>query len=180
MLKVYRICIVFLLINISVAYANSMALKNIFDSQSYHYAIHYPSQWKVHDHGDGVVVFKPFTDSKTFINIQTIYTKKAGGHYATVKDLMDDFKSEVPRHAAGVTFFARQPIVLQQPNGEKLVGESITLTFKDHLQWLKHWQVMLVNQSGRVFQAFGYRAPIRNFDANYALATEMLQTWVIE
>lgn len=164
-----------------VTYANSNSLTHAFDSTAYHYSIHYPENWTPRDLGNGVVVFrfssiKP--SYKLLVNIQTIYTKKAGGHYATVKDLMDDFISQVPLHTSRSHFSDRKPITLPQPNSNSYSGESITLTFNENGQVLKHWQVMVMSRDGRVFQAWAYRAPVQYYDINYPIASAMLATWV--
>ncbi len=179
MFKQFLVSSLLLLGYYSLVYADSDLLKHTFTSQKYRYSIQYPNQWRPHDEGSGVVVFKdlPGKEAYTLVNIQTIYTKKAGGHYATVKDLMDDFISQVPKHTAGVKFFKRTTISLPQDQDEQ--GESVSLIFNENGHQLKHWQVMFLSKDGRFFQAWGYRAPVSSYEVNYPLAKAMLESWVI-
>lgn len=151
-------------------------------SQDDHYSIKYPATWDSFDRGKGVVVFKNHADKTGYplmVNIQTLYTKKGGGKYATVKDLMDDFYSQVPMHVEQAKFVERSSIVLTEPDGTKIYGEQTVLTFVMNNHTLKQWQVMLMNQNGKIFQAFAYRAPIEFFEANKSTAQAMFNSWVV-
>lgn len=158
-------------------FANAPLPMRSFVSQAYHYSIHYPASWQCHAKDQGVVVFNTQAAS---VNIQTIYTKKGGGHYASVKDLMDDFQSQVPRHTQHAHFLERHPFVLTQTTGEKLTGEATTLTFYENGQTLKQWQIMLISRDGLIFQAWAYRAPVKEYADNLTDAVAMLRSWVID
>ncbi len=151
----------------------------LYENQNYKYSIQVPDKWQAHDHGDGVVVFNS-PHAQTTVNIQTIFTKKAKGHYENVKALMDDFVSQVPKHTQHAKFTDRKPIVLTLSNGTKLIGESIILTFFENDVSFKQWQVMLINQDGRLFQAFAYRAPVNDYDLDYKKAMTMFASWNID
>lgn len=148
----------------------------------YHYSIHYPNTLTYSDHGDGMVTFKGkvgVPPSPMFVNIQTIYTKNHTGKYATVKDLMDDFTTQVPRNNPEANFLERKPITLVEPDGTKLKGEQTILTFTEKKVLLKQWQIMVMNQNGTMFQAWAYRAPLKYFDINRPIALAMLASWEI-
>jgi len=168
---------------ISAVFAAENPLPNLFTSKAYHYSIRYPAAWKMRERDDGVVVFAA-QDAKLkkifTINIQTIYTKQGGGKYKSIKDLMDDFGTQVPMHTEDAKFLDRNSFALSEPDGSTLSGEQTTLTFKENGQTYKQWQVMLINHDGNLFQAWAYRAPITVFDANRQLAASMLASWVID
>src|SRR5258708_7326080 len=95
------------------AYADKAPGMQVFEGSKYGYHIDYPATWKVYDHNDGVVVFKTQMNKDAYpatVNIQTIYTKKDQGSYATVKDLMDDFEKNADKHADNVKLLDRKPI----------------------------------------------------------------------
>lgn len=166
----------------TLAYAKQGDLSQSFISKSYRYAILYPASWKCADHGKGVVVFKGSGIDPHYplmINIQTILTKKAGGEYVSVNDLMNDFRSQVPQHTQHAKFIDRNPIELLEPDGSKLYGEETLLTFYENKQTFKQWQIMMVSHDGMLFQAWAYRAPQAAFDANRPIAESMLRSWVI-
>lgn len=147
------------------------------------YEIKYPKAWKAHIGDDGVVFFAyEIPDTKIIIkvNIQTIFTKAGGGKYKDVKDLMDDFLIQAPRHSQHAKLFNRKPIEFTGADGAKLSGEQITLTFEENKQEYKQWQIMMISQDGKVFQAFAYRAPIKYFDEYLPGVTAMLDSWVIQ
>jgi hypothetical protein len=178
--KMIPIISLVILSTMTMALTTGIRLANEFHSIGYHYSIHCPADWKITDRGNGVVVFryKANQSMPMTINIQTIYTKKGGGKYKNVKDLMDDFYSQVPMHTQHATFLERKPIHLTQPDGIMLNGEETTLTFKENGRIDKQWQVMLQNQDGNLFQAFAYRAPVTVFDVYRPVATAMLASLV--
>lgn len=157
--------------------ANTRMLK--FTSSS-NYTIEYPSTWRSFDRDEGVVLFK--NDYKKMgypllVNIQTIYTKKAGGAYPNVKTLMDDFYAQVPKMVDQGKFSDRSPFELTTVDGTKLKGEQTFLTFVVNKNTIKQWQIMLVTPDNKIFQTFAYRAPIEVFDANKPIADAMLKSW---
>ena len=172
----------FIFIVTSNAYAENDTLTNVFASNLYQYSIRYPTTWKLAEHGEGVVVFtgQDAQSKRHFtVNIQTIYTKKGGGKYKSIKDLMDDFRSQVPIHTQEAKFLDRAPFDLKETDGSTTSGEQTTLTFKENKQTYKQWQIMLTSKDGKLFQAWAYRAPIESFDANRPLAASMLASWII-
>lgn len=178
MIKHYFLALLILLTPLT-----AFAADTSFSSNLYRYSINYPANWRIAEHGNGVVVFtaKDASSKKTFtVNIQTIFTKKGGGKYKSIKDLMDDFREQVPMHTQAAKFLERKPFELTEPDGTKLSGEQTTLTFKENGQTLKQWQIMLTSRDGTLFQAWAYRAPLQIFDANQAQAASMLASWVIQ
>jgi hypothetical protein len=179
--KILHTCILLLFASMTATIHASDLPTKTFASTAYHYAIHYPADWKLMNEGKGVIVFKNIakTSSLSLMNIQTIYTKKGGGKYATIKDLMDDFWSQVPMHTQDARFLERRPITLTGPDGTTLSGEQTLLTFKEGGQLYKQWQVMMVNKDGTLFQALAYRAIATNFDTYYSVAKAVFASWVI-
>lgn len=167
-----------------VTFANMhLTANNAETIQHNGYEIKYPKAWKAHIGDEGVVSFAyQIPDTKTLIkaNIQTIYTKAGGGKYKNVKDLMDDFLIQAPRHSQHAKLFDRKPIVLAGPNDTNISGEQITLTFKEDKQEYKQWQIMMMSRDGKLFQAFAYRAPVQYFDEYLPGVNAMLESWVIE
>jgi hypothetical protein len=164
-------------------YAKENPVMQPFNGSQYRYTISYPSDWRVYDHRDGVVVFKYQPNKTTYpvsVNIQTIFTKKEQGSYASVKDLMDDFVKNAKKHTDDAVFSDRKPFSLDNPQGETLQGEQATLTYRDHGKTIKHWQVMLITKDGSLFQAWAYRAPEDVFQTSLPLAKDMLATWIIQ
>jgi hypothetical protein len=149
----------------------------------YRYSINYPAQWSYQDKGEGVVIFKGKTlDGSHLIsaNIQTIATKKFGGHYVDVKALMDDFWDQVPKHMEKVKFIERKPIELVESDGRSFQGEQTTLTFIENGVTMKQWQVMLITQDGMIFQNYAFRTTADEFDKNFAVANTMYHSWMID
>lgn len=187
--------VILILISLSLAFtwpttpsstpSQPTAKKNMlkFNSNDSKYNIEYPSTWQGFDRGEGVVVFKnnmQQTGYPVMINIQSIYTKKGGGKYPTIKALMDDFYSQVPKHVDNAKFTDRSPYVLTQANGVSWTGEQTYLTFVVNKHTIKQWQIMIVSPDGKIFQAFAYRAPLEYFDANKETADAMLKSWTFK
>lgn len=168
---------------VSLAYAGDVALTETFSNPLYHYTIQYPSDWKCDDRGQGVVVCRNHQNKNTpalSINIQTIYTKKADGKYATVKDLMDDFRQQVPMHTRNAVFLERKPVLLKEPDGTYRDGEETVFLFRENGITYKQWQVMMLNSDGNLFQALAYRAPEKYFASYYSLAEQIFSTWSLD
>jgi hypothetical protein len=166
----------------SVFTSASAAALHTFTSKTYHYSIQYPADWKLYDKGKGVVVFKSTTNNQqheAMVNIQTIFTKKGGGKYASIKDLMDDFWSQVPMHTQAAHFLERNPVILIEPDGTKLSGEQTLFTFREDGKSYKQWQTMIMSRDGILFQAFAYRSTAADFAASYPLAKAMFASWII-
>ena len=178
-MRKYLICCGLLFWTCSV-FATQSDLSNIYESREKQYSIHYPASWQVHDHGKGMVVFIGKVGKLPLsVNIQTIFTKKAHGEYPTIKALMDDFWYDVPKHTDQVKFLERRPILLVEPDGAKLSGEQATLTFKERGVTFKQWQIIVMSRDGVLFQAWAYRAPLKDFDTNRPLAEDILASWEI-
>lgn len=149
-------------------------LTQLFQSTNYHYSISYPADWSYHQVDPGAVIFKPNLPNHQSINIQTLYTKQGGGKYKDVKALMDDFYDQVPRHTNQVLFLERKPISLTSYQ-----GEQTTFLFSENGLHYKQWQIMLLTEKGNIFQAWAYRNLQNNFDKDYEIAKEMLNSWKI-
>lgn len=174
------------LVSLFVALAACAAEKpdmKLYDGAKYRYTISYPAGWHVYDRNDGTVVFKDNSKKSAYpssVNIQTIYTKKANGTYKDVKELMDDFSEQAKHAATDVKFLERKPITLIEKNGVKISGEETMMSFRDHGKTLKQWQVMVVTNDGKLFQAWAYRASEQNFDKYLGVAKKMLDSWNIK
>lgn len=168
-------------ITLSAFAADNASMKQ-FNGEKYRYTISYPSDWRVYDRNDGTVVFKEITHGSVYpssVNIQTIYTKKAKGTYKNIKALMDDFVGQASKSVQDVKFLDRKPLTLVEADGTRISGEEAIMSFSDHGRKLKQWQVMVMTNDGKLFQAWAYRASDRNFDANLGVAKEMLHSWKI-
>jgi hypothetical protein len=157
-------------------------MTRLLNLPEYHYSIQYPAQWTYADAGEGVVIFKGKTidgSQKISVNIQTIATKLNGGHYATVKALMDDFWNQVPKHAEKVRFVERGAIELAGSDGEVLKGEQTEVMFFVKGKMLKHWQVMVMSPDRMLFQTWAFRTTVGEFEENREIGGEMLESWKI-
>ncbi len=163
-------------------WANHPLLTQSYENQEKQFSIQYPTSWKMHDEGKGTIIFLKKEGKSSLpisVNIQTLFTKKARGEYSNVKALMDDFWAQVPKHNEDANFIERRPITLIESDGSKLLGEQTTLTFKENGQTFKQWQIMVMNQNGTLFQAWAYRAPLKEYNSNLKLAQAMLISWRI-
>lgn len=182
-MKKIAVLLVFISMIAASVYAKTALDMKEYNGAKYHYTIQYPTDWHVYDHDDGIVVFKKLglrNVYPTSVNIQTIYTKKAKGSYANVKELMNDFEDNALKQAADVKLSDRKPITLIDPNGKKIHGEEITMTFEAQGAKLKQWQIMVITDDGRLFQAWAYRADINSYDLDLPVAKEMLNSWIFE
>jgi len=48
---------VMILCKMTMGYSAENLLQNVFNSDAYHYSIHYPANWKMADRGNGVILF---------------------------------------------------------------------------------------------------------------------------
>lgn len=158
------------------------ALSKNFDNKDDHYRINYPVSWSFNETPQGTLTLngKPGTPSfQSSVNIQTVFTKRTGGHFSNI----DEFMTEVKTQAAALTvhpaYIKSGPIVVRLQDGQRLRGEYLVFTYQANGQVYKQWQIVVLRQDKQVFYTWAFSAPVAQYDKDLPIAQAMLRSWSI-
>lgn len=160
----------------------NLSLSNLYTNPDSRYKINYPAKWIFDDTVKGAVVFSGQKNTPDFfstINIQTVLTKKSGGIYETVDDLLSDVKKQARSESPQTAFLEDGAYVLNLKDGTKLSGEYLKFIYSYKGQIIEQWQIVVPRKDGQVFYTWAYTAPIAQYQDNLTVAKAMLQTWTI-
>src|SRR5579885_1491393 len=150
-------------INTSKVNDQNIILPNLYTNRASRYKIKYPANWIYDDKDKGTVVFSGQKDTLDYyatVNIQTVLTKRFGGEYSSMKDLLDDIRKQVLKESPQTTFLGSGAYVLNQKDGSKLNGEYLKFIYSYKGQIIEQWQVVIPRKDGQVFYTWAYTAPI--------------------
>lgn len=162
--------------------STSVPLTKVYDNHDSKYLIKYPSDWIYDESEKGAVVFSGKKNTPAYyttINIQTVLTKKAGGDYSSVADLISDIKRQVLAESPKTNFVDRGKFEIPMKNGSNLTGQSLSFiyTYKGHI--IQQWQVVVLREDKLVLYTWAYTAPIEQYNDNLSTAKTMLSSWMI-
>lgn len=146
------------------------------------FSIKYPSNWIYEESDNGSVVFSGEKNTLAFystINIQIVLSKKGGGQYKSVKDIIADVKNQILKESPQTTFLKSGPFVLTTSNGFKLDGEFLIFIYSYEGHIMEQWQVVIPKKDGLAFYTWAYTAPISQYSLFLPVADAMLTTWII-
>ena len=162
---------------------DSKALAEEYNNTGSRYSIRYPVDWSYDDKSTkGAVIFRGKEGTSAFlatVNIQTVLTKQTGGKFSTAKAFMADLKSQAEQQPLKAKFLEKGPIVFNMPNGTKVSGEYLILTYQFNNFDFKQWQIVVLRNDNQVFYAWAYTAPANQYDDSLAIAKSMLESWII-
>lgn len=154
-----------------------------YESAKGKYSIHYPENWMVDDSELGTVIISGKKDTReyfTTINIQTILSKKLGGEYGSVNDIVTDIKKQIRDESPTVTYLLDHDYELTTTGGEKLRGYEMILIYSYQGQIIEQWQIVLPRNNANIFYTWAYTAPIEEYGQVLPIAKAINQTWKID
>jgi len=159
-----------------------IALSKQYDNRDSHYRINYPADWIYDDSGKGAVVFSGKKNTLAYystVNIETVLSKKSGGEYSNVDDLIVDVKRQALQESPKTTFVGSGPFTSNLPSGVKLNGKYVTFIYSYKGQIIEQWQIVVPRIDGQVFYTWAYTAPLEQYGHDLQIAKAMLSTWLI-
>lgn len=157
-------------------------LTNSFDSKENKFIINYPDKWTHALLKNGTVILSGKLGTRAYystINVQTILSKKTGGKFRNVKQLVDDIKKQVREMADNAIFLESGPVVVTEKNGAQAKGEYLIFTYTYNGYIYQQWDVIVSRNDGEVFYVWAYTSPQKQYTKDLPLAELILKTWQI-
>jgi hypothetical protein len=162
---------------------SDIALSKNYTNVEGRYSIKYPDNWIYENAGKGSVIFSGKKDTPSYfstVNIQTLLTKKSGGEYGSVKDVIDDIKKQVLKESPKTTFLNENNYDLTIKNGSQLNGKFLIFIYSYEGHIIEQWQIVIPRNDGQVFYTWAYTAPLSQYNQDLPIAKAMLASWNIE
>lgn len=161
--------------------SSEILLPNVFENKNNKYSIRYPADWVYTEPDKATVVLGVKTSTSSYIstiNIQTIWTKKSGGNYSTVKEFMDNMKKQAMQISPDAKIIAEDTINLKKKTNHLATqGKYIIFTYTYKGQFMKQLQFVFLRDDGQVFYAWGYTSPVNKYAIDYPIAKAMFASW---
>lgn len=164
--------------------SNEVALENVFESKANKFSVRYPADWKYTQPYEGTVQFSgkegtPFY--YTTVNIQTLRTKKSGGVYSSIEELINDAKKQALEQRKDIKFLAEGSFDLNTTeNRMGMRGRYLVSTYTtDQGQKYEEMEFIFLRNDGTVFYTWGYSAPIDRFKIDYPITKAMFASWSV-
>lgn len=160
-----------------------IVLDKYYESQKSKFSIKYPSDWIYDDTAKGSVLFSGKKQTAAYystVNIQTVISKKSGGEYKSVNDIIEDVRKQILHESPTATFLSHGLFSLIQPDGTSVKGEYLTFIYTYESNIIEQWQIVVPRQDGTVFYTWAYTAPIELYGQYLDIAKAMLATWAIK
>ncbi len=158
------------------------SLLNLYDDKSAKYSIKYPANWEYEKSDKGTIIFSGKKGTPSFystVNIQTILSKKAGGKYSTIEELLASLKKQISENASNDKVVAQGQIELPQ-NSKRLHGKYLIFTYTYRNQNFKQMQFVISRDDDQALYAWAYTSPIEQYNADLSTAKAMYESWIIK
>jgi hypothetical protein len=159
---------------------NSSASEHVYEDQNNRYSIKYPANWIYETSGNGVVIFSGPKNTPAYfstVNIQTILSKKAGGKYTNLKEMISSLKKQMNVDPSTKIISEGDAALPQDP--KRTQGHFLIFTYNYKGQQFKQMQYVIFREDGEAFYAWAYTSPIDRYDVDFAVAKAMYDSWVI-
>ncbi|MBM3250439.1 MAG: hypothetical protein FJZ09_06360 [Candidatus Omnitrophica bacterium] len=156
-------------------------LGNIFKQEDAGYTIRFPSGWIVKKQSENTYIFSGKEGSLGYystINIQKLRSKKNGGIYGNVDEVVEGFKKDFLSGDANVKFFDGRGFKYADKNVQ-LEGKQFKAEYTMQGTKFRQWLVVISDYSQDYFYAFSYTSPADQYDFFSWIAELMLETWRI-
>lgn len=112
-------------------------LSNVFDYKDGRYSIKYPADWEYvqQKNGNGAVVFSGKKDTPAFystVNIQVVLTKKTGGKFSNVNELMSSLMRDAAKQAKDIKFLSEGGVDISESSAHLKIHGLICPEFSRH------------------------------------------------
>ncbi len=160
--------------------AQTVELGNVFQGQGFGYLIRYPSDWIYQNPSTYTVVFSGRAGTAAYystVTLQNLASTELGGDYASVDDVVAQFKCELASGSDEIHIYDSVPWTWTQPDGRKLVGKGYTVEFTRQGTQYKAWEVVFPHPNGTVFCTFAYTSSPQEFTTYLPIAQAMFDSW---
>lgn len=161
---------------------NASHLSNLFEAKDNKYSIGYPDDWSYTDAGKGTILFmgKPGTAANHVnVNIQTLRSKKSGGNYSNIKDIISDLKTQLTTQASNAQILSQGEAQLPN-NPKRFHGEYLVFSYNYKNQAYKQMEFIISRDDDMAYYTWAYTAPADQYDANLPVAKAMYESWKID
>lgn len=145
------------------------------------YTIMYPDNWYFDQADKASVMFSGKKGSPSYyatVTIQMLPMKKAGGMYASVKDIVKDLKDQIGEKTTNVKYLEQGNVGLPK-NPKEYIGEYFVVTYTYKGESMKKMQYIIIKPDGSAAFSWGYTTPADLYDADLPVAKMMFDSWQI-
>jgi len=148
---------------------------NLFNTPKFGYEINYPADWQKQEDVNAYTVM--FSNGKASIAIQNLASKAMGGNYASVDDVIKEFKAQL-NQAKDAKITDEKPLSYTMQDGTELAGQQFVVeyTIEADNATYKQWQIVIPRADGQVFHAISYTSLLENYDTYLPLAQQIIAT----
>lgn len=159
----------------------SMLLTNTYLAKNHGYVISYPANWTVTHPKKNIVLFSGKIGTASYystINIQTILSKKSGGHYESTEQLLLILKKQMKNQLKNIHIIEEGKATLPQ-NPNHFQGEYIIFSYTLKNQPFKQLQYLFSSENKSVFYSWAYTSAAQQYDSDLTIAKTMFASWKI-
>jgi len=153
-----------------------------FQSSELGYRIEYPRNWVYTQTKPNIIIFSGAEGTPAYyatVNIQNLASTRMGGRFNTVDDVINHYQGQMLSGASNVTMSKPESFTFES-GGKQITGKVFEITYTRDKENFKQLLVIFPRFDQRLFYSFNYTAPVKDYDTYRPIATEMLNTWVIE
>lgn len=159
---------------------SDIALPELFDNPNSKYSIRYPADWEYTQPDAGTVVIggkKGLPSYESTLNIQTILTKKNGGKYNTLDELMNSIKKQI-MSAPDINIIVEDYIKLEKnANRIGMDGKFMVFTYTYAGKKYQQMQFVFINKKREIFYAVAYTSPAARYEIDYPTVKAIFGSW---
>lgn len=155
---------------------------NRYQHKGNRYSIEFPKSWQFNESDKGTILFRGKSGTQAYystVNIQTILSKKSGGQFSTVDELMDSLKNQIVNAATGGKVLNQGDIDLPL-NPKRFHGKYVIFTYHYKNMSFKQMQVVIFRDDEKAFYAWAYTSPEKQYDTYLPIAKSMFESWTID
>ncbi|WP_454785485.1 DUF4864 domain-containing protein [Legionella sp. WA2024007413] len=158
------------------------SLPKLFEAKGNKYSIRYPDDWSYVSPSKGTIVFMGKKGTAAYhvnVNIQTILSKKSGGKYSSIKEIVDDLKKQLSTQASNAKILSQGEGELPK-NPKRFHGEYLVFTYTFKGKTFKQLEFIISRDDELAFYTWAYTAPSDQYDINLPIAKAMYESWIID
>ena len=168
------------LVGCTPVFGQTIELGNVFQGQGFGYLIRYPSDWIYQNPSPYTVVFSGARGTPAYystVTIQNLASTALGGKYASVDDVLSEFKCELASGSEEIRIYDPKLWTWTLSDGRKLAGKGFTAEFTRQGTSYRAWEVVFPHPNGNVFCTFAYTSSPEEFATYLPIAQAMFESW---
>lgn len=165
----------------AVTKTNGHADVYTYEDDKNRFTIQYPTFWNYQKRNNNSIAFGGKQDTMTnftTVTIQFVLSKKTGGIYKNIQDVVDDLEQQISKQASDVKFEDTGEVTLPQNSNIHGIGFIATYTYKGLA--VKKMQFVLEQPDGSYFYTWAYTAVADRYKEDLPIAKAMYESWNIK